>query len=256
MLVDHLDVVLVDEGGTGRGKEYAHSHGNKHQTSLAGRVPLALLVDNREGNEEHVQETIQDTHVHGDEKDDELAEEELERADEEDEKTLREGAHVKLLLRDVVRLAGCLTELGGAAGEDGGSIGLGDGEGDEDPDNTGEDELDPVQPTPVRGVGEETTDKRANCSFLFSILANLRTGLSEDLLAGPMKGAAEKAAMGTPRSSFLQRSARVPPTRVMGAENAIPSMARQMSSVSMFLARAQGMMKMTAMSKVEPLDTS
>lgn len=59
--------------------------------------------------------------------------------------------------------------------------------------------------------------------------------------------------MGTPRSSFLQRSASVPPTSVMGAENAIPSMARQIRRVSMFLATAQGMIKMTAMRSVEPL---
>lgn len=55
-------------------------------------------------------------------------------------------------------------------------------------------------------------------------------------MAGPMKGAAEKKAMGTPRSSFFQRSAKVPPTRVMGAEKAIPSMARQTRRVAMFLA--------------------
>ena len=68
-----------------------------------------------------------------------------------------------------------------------------------------------------------------------------------------MKGAAEKAAMGTPLSSFLQRSAKVPPTSVMGAEKAIPSMALHTSSVSMFLATAQGMTKTTATSNVEPL---
>jgi len=75
----------------------------------------------------------------------------------------------------------------------------------------------------------------------------------EDVLAGPINGAAENAAMGTPRSSLRQRSARVPPTRVMGAEKAIPSMARQTMRVPMFLATAQGMMKMTARKSVEPL---
>lgn len=72
-------------------------------------------------------------------------------------------------------------------------------------------------------------------------------------MAGPMKGAAEKAAMGTPRSSFLQRSASVPPTRVMGAEKAMPSIARQTISVPMLVDTAQGMMKMTASNSVEPL---
>jgi hypothetical protein len=76
---------------------------------------------------------------------------------------------------------------------------------------------------------------------------------ANDILAGPMNGAAENAAMGTPLSSFLHRSASVPPTSVMGAEKAMPSMARLTSSVSMFFATAQGMTKMTASNKVEPL---
>lgn len=74
-------------------------------------------------------------------------------------------------------------------------------------------------------------------------------------MAGPMKGAAEKAAMGTPRSSLRHRSARVPPTRVMGAEKAMPSMARQTMRVPMFLATASGMMKTTAISSVLPYMT-
>jgi hypothetical protein len=68
-----------------------------------------------------------------------------------------------------------------------------------------------------------------------------------------MKGAAEKAAMGTPRSSLRQRSARVPPTSVMGAEKAMPSMARQTIRVAILSATAHGMMKMTATRRVEPL---
>jgi hypothetical protein len=68
-----------------------------------------------------------------------------------------------------------------------------------------------------------------------------------------MKGAAEKAAMGTPRSSFLQRSASVPPTSVMGAENAIPSINLHTMRVPMFLETAHGMMKTTAIKSVDPL---
>jgi hypothetical protein len=68
-----------------------------------------------------------------------------------------------------------------------------------------------------------------------------------------MKGAAEKTAMGTPRSSFFQRSASVPPTSVIGAEKAIPSMSRQTSKVPMFFDTAQGMINTTAMNSVEAL---
>lgn len=65
-----------------------------------------------------------------------------------------------------------------------------------------------------------------------------------------MKGAALNAAMGIPRSSALQRSARVPPTRTIGPLNATPSMSRQTRSVPMFGATAQGMINITATSNV------
>jgi hypothetical protein len=59
--------------------------------------------------------------------------------------------------------------------------------------------------------------------------------------------------MGTPRSSFLHKSASVPPTNVIGAEKAMPSMARQTIKVPMFFETAQGMMKTTAIKSVEVL---
>lgn len=62
--------------------------------------------------------------------------------------------------------------------------------------------------------------------------------------------------MGTPRSSFLHISASVPPTNVIGAEKAIPSMVLHTKSVSIFVATAQGITKMTAMSSVDPLPQS
>ncbi|MBE3042039.1 hypothetical protein IMZ48_05540 [Candidatus Bathyarchaeota archaeon] len=46
----------------------------------------------------------------------------------------------------------------------------------------------------------------------------------------------------------------MPPTRVMGAEKAIPSMKRQTSSVSMFWATAQGMTKTKAKNSVVALN--
>lgn len=74
-------------------------------------------------------------------------------------------------------------------------------------------------------------------------------------MAGPIKGAAEKAAIGIPRSSVLHKSASVPPTKVIGAENAIPSIARQTRRVPMLGARAQGMIKITARRNVLPYMT-
>lgn len=53
-------------------------------------------------------------------------------------------------------------ELSSAAVENRGCVGFRDGEGDEDPDYAGEDELDPIQPAPASSVGEVATDKRTN----------------------------------------------------------------------------------------------
>jgi hypothetical protein len=44
----------------------------------------------------------------------------------------------------VAVVAGGLAEFCGAAGQDGRRVRLGHGEGDDDPDDKGEDELDPV----------------------------------------------------------------------------------------------------------------
>jgi hypothetical protein len=74
--------------------------------------------------------------------------------------------------------------------------------------------------------------------------------LTKGPIAGPINGAAENAAIGTPRSSVFQRSARVPPTSVMGAENAMPSIALQTRSVWMLGATAHGIMKTTASRRV------
>lgn len=74
--------------------------------------------------------------------------------------------------------------------------------------------------------------------------------LTNGPIAGPRNGAAENAAIGTPRSSAFQRSARVPPTSVMGAENAMPSIALQTKRVWIFGARAHGIMKITARRRV------
>jgi hypothetical protein len=163
VLVNEGNVVLVDKGRAESGEDDTDSDGNEHETSLAGGVALALLVDDGEGDEEHVEETVEDTHVEGDEEDDELAKQKLEGSDEEDAETLREGSHVEFLLSDVVGLASLLAELGSAAGENGGCVGLGDGKGDEDPDDTGEDKLDPVEPAPASGIREEATNEGTDC---------------------------------------------------------------------------------------------
>lgn len=143
----------------GRGDTYADSNGNEHKARHACVPALALLVDDGVGNEEHVQQAIQDGHVETDEQDDNLSEEQLERPEEEDSEPLAHGAHVKVLLRGPGLVAGILAQLLSAAGEDSGGVGLGDGEGDEDPRDEREDQLEPVEPAPAGIIGDETTDE-------------------------------------------------------------------------------------------------
>lgn len=102
------------------------------------------MVDDGEGDEEHVEESVEDTHVEGDEEDDEFAKEKLKGTDEEDAEAFAEGSKVEILFCDVFLFASLFAHFLGATSENGGSVGFGDGEGDEDPDDESEDNLDVV----------------------------------------------------------------------------------------------------------------
>lgn len=164
VLVTHLEVVLVDNGSAGSREKNTDSQGDEHETGATGVPALALLENNGEGNEEHVKQTVENAHVQRNEENDELLEEQLEGSNHEDSETLAHGPLINVLLGNVGVVASRLAELLGAASKNGGCVSLGDGEGDEDPDNTGKDELDPVQPAPASTIRKETTDKRANYS--------------------------------------------------------------------------------------------
>lgn len=165
MLLHELEVVLIDEGRAYGRADDANSNGNKHQARLGGRVPLSLLVDDGESHEEHVQQPVKDAHVQRNEEDDEFSEEQLKRPNKKDGQSLCHGSHIKILLGDVALVASRFAKFVSAAGENRGRVRLGDGKGDEDPDDGGEDELDPVQPAPAGGIGEEPTDERADWFF-------------------------------------------------------------------------------------------
>lgn len=81
-------------------------------------------------------------------------------------------------------------------------------------------------------------------------VASARKPPTSGPMAGPTNGAALKAAIGTPRSSFFHKSDKVPPTNVIGALNAIPSIALQTIRVAMLSATAQGTIKTTAINRV------
>lgn len=162
VFLDLGEVVLVDNGGAHGRADDSHRERDEHEARLAVRVALAALEDDGVGDEEHVEKTVEDRHVERDEQHDELAEQELEGPNQEDGHALREGTLVEIALGHVRVVTGLLAEVLGAATEDGGCVGLLDGEGDEDPDDEGQDELDPVEPAPA-GEAEPTTDERTDC---------------------------------------------------------------------------------------------
>ena len=61
------EVVFVDDRGAASGRDDADGEGNEHQACDACRVAFALLEDDGEGDEEHVEETVEDGHVEGEE---------------------------------------------------------------------------------------------------------------------------------------------------------------------------------------------
>jgi len=162
VLLDQLEVMLVDKRRAKGRHDNTDRNWNEHKTSLASRVSLALLVNDGICDEEHVQKTVEDTHVQRNEEHDEFAKEELERSNKENSKTFRDGTQIKFLLSNVVGLASLGSELASATGEDSRGVGLGDGEGDENPNDEGKDKLDPVEPAPASSIGEETTNKRTD----------------------------------------------------------------------------------------------
>lgn len=164
VLLHLLEVVLVDDRRAHGRADDAHGEGDEHKTRDAVRVALATLENDGVGDEEHVQKTVEDGHVKRDEQHDELAEQELERTDEEDGHALCEGTLIEVGFSDIGVVAGLLAEGLGAALEDGGRVGLLDGEGNENPDDEGHDELDPVEPAPA-GEAEPTTNERTDCEL-------------------------------------------------------------------------------------------
>lgn len=161
VFLDLREVVLVNQGGAKGRADDADSERDEHEARLAVRVALASLEDDRVSDEEHVQQAVKDRHVERDEQHDELAEQELEGPDQEDAYTLREGTLVQIALGHVRVVTGLLAEFRGPATEDSGGVGFLNGKGNEDPDDEGQDELDPVEPAPASET-EPTTDERTN----------------------------------------------------------------------------------------------
>lgn len=137
MFVVERQVVFVDDWGAACGCDDADGERYEHQACDACRVAFALLEDDGEGDEEHVEETVEDGHVEREEEDDGFEEEELEGPNKENGHAFAEGAEVQILLGDVL-LASCFfAHFLRSGGEDGWRVCFGNGEGYQNPDDTG-----------------------------------------------------------------------------------------------------------------------
>ena len=96
------EVVFVHQRCAGGGAEDADRDGDEHEAGGGGGVVFPALVDDGVGDEEYVEEAVEDGHVEAEEEDDEFAEEELEGADEEDAEAFGEGPEVEVLFGDEV----------------------------------------------------------------------------------------------------------------------------------------------------------
>ena len=105
------EVVFVHQRGAEGGQNHAHGYGDEHQARGRRAVAFAFLVDDRIGDEEHVQQAVQDGHVEGDEEDDGLLEEQLEGPDQEDSEAFAEGAQVEVLFGHELVVAGVFAHL-------------------------------------------------------------------------------------------------------------------------------------------------
>jgi len=59
----HFEIVFVDERSACCGAENPEGDRDEHEAGDAGRVALSALVDDGEGDEEHVEEAVKNGHV-------------------------------------------------------------------------------------------------------------------------------------------------------------------------------------------------
>lgn len=156
-----LDVSVVVENGSNGGN--GHTNGNTKEGETADtRAPAtALLENNGESGEAHVEGTVDDGHVERDEEDDGLLEKKLPGPHEGNLELVANGlGRLALLkLRDV-NLAGFLAQSSSALTKQDGGICLGVGQSAGDPDDTGEDGNQSLNPSPAFRLAKETTSNR------------------------------------------------------------------------------------------------
>lgn len=152
--------LVVEHGSDGR---QSHTNGNADecQTANARAPATTFLEDNGESSEAHVECTVDDGHVEGDEKDDGLPDEKLPRSQQGNLELIANalGRLPRLELGNV-NLASPLAEGTGALTEKNRGVCLGVDDRAENPNNASEDGDQSLNPSPALGFAKEATCNR------------------------------------------------------------------------------------------------
>ena len=133
MLSHEAKIVFVDERCAGSAAQHTDRNWDEHQSGLACAVAFSFLVDDGVCDEEHVQQSVQDAHVEGDEQYDGLDEQELKGPDQEDAESFAHWAWIEVELGDIPIAVQLPAELLRTASQDDRRVGLFDPEAYECP---------------------------------------------------------------------------------------------------------------------------
>ena len=152
-------VALVVPDAVNDGDNHTDGHTKEGKTANTRAPAAVLLVDDGERTEQHVESSVNDGHVDADEEDDGLLEQQDPGTRERSLEDLAEGGRALVdIATALVDLSSALRELGGTLAKNDRGVGLREEEAANDPEDTGEDGHDTLNPAPANGLTDETTD--------------------------------------------------------------------------------------------------
>jgi hypothetical protein len=159
VLIAKPGVALVVPNAVSYGDDHTDSH-TKEGKAANTRTPAAvLLVDNWERAKQHVESSVNDGHVDADEEDNGLLEQQDPGTRKRSLEDLAKGGWALVdITATLVDLSSALGKLGGTLAENDRGVGFGEEEAANDPENTGEDGHDTLNPAPADSLANETTD--------------------------------------------------------------------------------------------------
>lgn len=180
VLLVEVEVVPVHERPRQRTHDDAHGDGDEHEARDTVREALAFLEDDRIAvksdvsgaipavnwwcdvrEEEHVKQAVDDAHVEGNQHDNQLLAQQLERPEQRDLHHLAQRPRMQLLLGQISRVVLLLAESGRSVAQYGRCKRLGNGKDHENVAYTAKNEHNPVYPPPADRLAHEPANDGA-----------------------------------------------------------------------------------------------